>query len=192
MISPTTHHLRASDYIAKPWKNGGGVTRDVMIFPDHAGLADFDWRISMANVDRDGPFSLFPDIDRTLTLLSGNGMRLDIDGVSHRLTPQSPPCLFSGDANTMGYLLDGPITDLNVMSRRSRFTHQVTRIGMGERMNVAHQAIMIWVDGEGEVITPAGPKKLDRFDALVCTIAGEWRLGDDPTSLAYLISFAPA
>jgi environmental stress-induced protein Ves len=46
-----------------PWKNGGGETTEIAVFPDGAGLSDFDWRVSMARVDGDGPFSSFPGIE---------------------------------------------------------------------------------------------------------------------------------
>ena len=68
--------LAARDRLAKPWKNGGGVTRDVAIAPPDAGLDTFDWRISFADVASDGPFSPFPDIDRTLTVVDGEGLAL--------------------------------------------------------------------------------------------------------------------
>jgi environmental stress-induced protein Ves len=58
--------LRAADRTPRPWKNGGGQTTDVAVFPDGAGLDDFDWRVSIARVDGDGPFSIFPGVDRPL------------------------------------------------------------------------------------------------------------------------------
>ena len=58
--------LRAPDYRVMPWKNGGGTTTEVAVSPEGAGLDHFDWRISMARVEQDGPFSTFPGIDRTL------------------------------------------------------------------------------------------------------------------------------
>jgi len=58
--------LRSADHKRMPWKNGGGETVEIAISPQGAGLADFDWRVSMATVASDGPFSVFPGIDRTL------------------------------------------------------------------------------------------------------------------------------
>jgi hypothetical protein len=59
--------LRAADHRTMPWKNGGGETTEIAVSPPHAGLADFDWRISMAKVASDGSFSIFPEIDRTFS-----------------------------------------------------------------------------------------------------------------------------
>ena len=72
--------LRASDHRRMPWKNGGGMTVEIAVSPEGAGIEDFDWRVSMAFVEQDGPFSIFPGIDRTLAVLSGDGIVLHIAG----------------------------------------------------------------------------------------------------------------
>ena len=120
--------LRAADYRRMPWKNGGGETVEIAVFPEDAALADFGWRVSMATVASDGPFSVFPGIDRTLAVLSGDGMDLSIAGIGERLlTPESEALAFPADAPTTARLTGGPITDLNVMTRRGRFTHRMSR-----------------------------------------------------------------
>ncbi|WP_337183787.1 HutD family protein [Shinella sp.] len=120
--------LRNSDHRRMPWKNGGGETVEVIVHPEGAGLADFGWRVSMATVASDGPFSVFPGIDRTLAVLSGDGMELSIEGLGERLlTPQSTPLAFPADAPTTARLAGGPITDLNVMTRRGAFRHTLVR-----------------------------------------------------------------
>lgn len=73
--------LRARDYRRMPWKNGGGETVEIAVFPTNAGVDAFDWRISIATVATNGPFSIFPGIDRTLSILSGEGMTLSIGNV---------------------------------------------------------------------------------------------------------------
>ena len=67
--------VRRADLTPRPWKNGGGVTREIAAHPPEAGLDGFDWRLSMADVASDGPFSAFPGIDRTLTVIEGAGAR---------------------------------------------------------------------------------------------------------------------
>lgn len=121
--------LKASDHVRMPWKNGGGETAEIAVHPPGTGLAGFDWRVSMAVVAMDGPFSVFPGIDRTLALLDGEGMDLTVAGHgAHRLTPASPPLAFPGDAATTAHLVAGPITDLNVMTRRAACRQRVTRL----------------------------------------------------------------
>lgn len=121
--------LRADSYRSMPWKNGGGVTTEIIVSPAGAGLDDFDWRVSMAKVESGGPFSSFAGIDRTLSVLEGEGIVLSIAGQAPaRLDKASPPLPFPADVSTDATLIDGPIVDLNVMTRRGRCSHSVERI----------------------------------------------------------------
>ena len=108
-----------------PWKNGGGVTHQIAAHPAGSGLEDFDWRISMAEVASAGPFSPFSGVDRTLTLLEGAGIVLDLAGAELRLDPGAPPLAFPGEAPVIARPVAGPILDLNVMTRRGRCQHAV-------------------------------------------------------------------
>lgn len=120
--------LRAAGNRVMPWKNGGGTTTEIAVSPEGAGLEDFDWRISTARVETDGPFSLFPGVDRTLAILDAAGMVLAIEGREPvRLDAKAPPFFFPADLPTEASLTDGAITDLNVMTRRGRMTHSVER-----------------------------------------------------------------
>lgn len=121
--------IRASDCKVMPWKNGGGTTTEIAVSPEGASLDDFDWRISMAHVAQDGPFSSFPGIDRTLCVLTGNGIRLAFrDGQAAMLERASGPFFFAADRAVDGELIDGAVDDLNVMSRRGRWQHEVQRL----------------------------------------------------------------
>nr|WP_204340039.1 HutD family protein [Rhizobium leguminosarum] len=112
-----------------PWKNGKGETVEIAVFPADASINDFDWRISMATVAEDGPFSIFPGIDRTLAILDGNGMVLDVEGSSPvLLTAASDPLAFPADIPVAARLEHGAITDLNVMTRRDGLAHTLIRI----------------------------------------------------------------
>ncbi|WP_334164137.1 HutD/Ves family protein [Phenylobacterium sp.] len=123
--------LRAADRVPVPWKNGGGVTRDVAAFPEGAGFDGFLWRISMAEVRADGPFSVFPGVDRVLAVLDGR-LRLEVAGLAPvEIGPDSPPAIFPGDAPTHGAVLAGPVLDLNVMTRRGRARAHVRRLDGG-------------------------------------------------------------
>jgi uncharacterized protein len=110
--------LTPADYRRMPWKNGGGHTKEIATFPAGAGFAAFVWRVSIADVLQDGPFSPFPGVDRTLVLLAGEGMRLAGDGVPIELRTTFEPVGFSGDAALQCSLLDGPVRDFNLMVRR--------------------------------------------------------------------------
>lgn len=105
-----------------PWKNGGGTTYEVAAHreSDGAGLDDFDWRISLADVATDGPFSAFAGYDRIITVVRGPGMVLTVDGVEHRIDVPLQPFEFSGGSATDCRLLGGPLLDFNVMVRSGR------------------------------------------------------------------------
>lgn len=121
--------IRAAQRRVMPWKNGGGTTTEIVVFPEGASLRDFDWRISTAHVGQDGPFSSFPGVDRTLAVLSGGGIRLAFaDGETVTLDTDSQPFAFGADRAVTGLLAAGPIDDLNVMSRRVRWRHEVRRL----------------------------------------------------------------
>ncbi|WP_017957870.1 HutD/Ves family protein [Rhizobium leguminosarum] len=121
--------LRVGDHKRMSWKNGKGQTVEIAVFPPGASIDDFDWRISMATVAEDGPFSIFPGIDRTLAILDGNGMLLDVAGSTPvLLTTASDPLAFPADIPVAARLEDGAITDLNVMTRRDGLAHTLIRI----------------------------------------------------------------
>jgi len=112
-----------------PWKNGGGETREIAASPAGATLDNMDWRVSLATVATDGPFSLFKGIQRTLCVIHGAGIQLQAgDSMPADLYVTSEPYAFDGEAVTSARLIDGPIADLNVMTRRGRFRHNVRRL----------------------------------------------------------------
>ncbi len=112
--------LRAADRPAVPWKNGGGLTREIAAWPPGSNLDSFDWRVSMATVASGGPFSAFPAIDRTLMVLEGELALTIDDGAERTFSPTSGPAVFSGDAAVVAKTPSAPVTDLNVMTRRGR------------------------------------------------------------------------
>ncbi|WP_066732037.1 HutD family protein [Cupriavidus sp. D384] len=110
-----------------PWKNGGGTTREIAAWPPGAGMDTFDWRISVADIAADGPFSAFPGIDRQIVLIDGAGVHLQAhdDSFCHKLVRVGEPFAFSGDTAIHAALVDGPTRDFNVMTRRGRCRAEV-------------------------------------------------------------------
>jgi len=109
--------VRKSSLTPVPWKNGGGITHE--IFRVDAG-ADFRWRLSVAQIDRSGPFSEFANHRRTMVLLQGTGLRLDFaGGPSRTLTHVGDVVDFDGAIATDCELIDGACTDLNLMVSKS-------------------------------------------------------------------------
>lgn len=111
--------LPAQEYRRERWRNGHGWTREVLRMPESAD--DWDWRLSIAEIEHDGPFSSFPGIERILVLLHGNGVRLRFDdGELREVVPPHGRVRFAGERALTGELIDGPTHDLNLMWRRDR------------------------------------------------------------------------
>lgn len=121
--------LRSAAFRRMAWKNGGGTTTEIAIAPESATLDDFAWRVSMAHVGASGPFSIFADVDRTLAVLDGAGLVLRSEGRAPvRLDTGSMPYAFPADLAIDATLIDGAIDDLNVMTRRGRCRHVLSRL----------------------------------------------------------------
>jgi len=183
--------LRAAAYRVMPWKNGGGTTTEIAVSPDGAGLDDFDWRVSMARVETSGPFSSFAGIDRTLSVLEGDGVVLDIAGQTPaRLTAASAPLAFPGDVPTGATLIGGPITDLNVMTRRGCMAHKVERRPLSAEIRLVPQAditLVLAVDA-GVTLFTDDASSLGPFDTLVLDRGGpELRLQPMGQGLLFVI-----
>ena len=164
--------IKAAQQVAQPWKNGGGSTTQIASHPEGAALDAFDWRVSMARVEVDGPFSRFPQIDRTLAILDGAGVVLEVEGLAPiTVTAEGPPARFPGDRHTHARLIGGPVTDLNVMSRRGRFRHRLWRIVVDGVSTVAAEADTLVALSLGEVRLglDAEHRALNARDAAVIT-----------------------
>ncbi|MCY1061459.1 HutD family protein [Nannocystis sp. SCPEA4] len=106
------------------WKNDLGWTTELAARPD--GASEFDWRVSIAEVDTDCAFSHFPGIDRSILVLAGAGFDLHVDGEPPaQLRLGGPAHAFSGDRTTSCTLIGGPTRDFNVMTRRGRLRHSL-------------------------------------------------------------------
>jgi environmental stress-induced protein Ves len=185
--------IRSADYRRMPWKDGGGETMEIALAPPGAALDAFDWRISMARVAVDGPFSRFPGIDRTLMILDGNGIRLAIDGSAPvDLTAASDPLSFPGDVAASANLLVGSVTDLNVMTRRGRLTHSMQHHRIDAPTDLAldaDTALLLCAAGSVQVTTSDGTAHLAARESLLADDRprGPWRLVPEGPCLLVLI-----
>jgi environmental stress-induced protein Ves len=169
--------LDPATYRTMPWKNGGGTTTEVLVLPPGADLASFEARISMARVESDGAFSTFEGVDRTLLVMAGAGMILrGKDGATRTLGPASPPFAFAGDEALHATLIDGPVRDLNVMSRRSTLRHRVERLAVdGEPRLVCSGELSVVVVLEGEIVARDETREVAAAQGDVLSLAhGEW------------------
>jgi environmental stress-induced protein Ves len=124
--------IRFADLKPQPWRNGGGVTRELA---SHRGGASaggassgaasaddgaWDWRVSIADVTRAGEYSDFPGMERVLTVVEGELLLLAVDGTEHPLEKYRP-FRFPGGAASSSALPTGDVRNLNVIAREGAF-----------------------------------------------------------------------
>lgn len=185
--SPERFDLRC--IAAQPWKNGAGITRAIAVWPQAAGAGDFDWRLSLAEVERDAPFSAFPGVDRCIVLLRGAGMRLRSVGgeLDHRLDQPLVPFHFSGETPLSATLVDGPSSDFNVMTRRGAWTASVTVHRSAFEPARADVTLLLCSKGEW-LIEGSSPETLGPLQALLWRErAPRVRVSPQPASALLLV-----
>lgn len=171
-----------------PWKNGGGSTTEIAIGPPDAGFEDFEWRVSLATIEKDGAFSLFPGVDRTLALVEGHGMTLEIDDEPTLVTETEPVVAFDGASAVIAKLSRGASTDFNVMTRSERCYHTFgrrrlsgdsTASSTASSTFVARADVTVLFLAEGDSLELRNEKErigLVRFDAVVLEAGSTWKL----------------
>ena len=162
--------LHAHDYKRVRWKNDGGWTTEIAREPADP-LTDFVWRISIADIESDGPFSSFPGVARELMLLAGSGIELDIDDAEPlRLTERFQRMRFEGESRVECRLLAGPTRDFNVMTQRDVARAELMGRPLVGSMVLFPEADVVWlahlVSGSAEARTEAGTAKVGIGDTL--------------------------
>ena len=190
----TLHRFTVPDLPAMPWKNGGGVTREIVCLPPGAGMNDFDWRVSIAHIASDGPFSAFPGVDRIITLLSGGGVHLLSEGgeVNHRLDTPLAPFAFAGELPIHARLLAGDCHDFNVMTRRSVCTASLQVLRSACDWPATSQGLLMAVQGSWQLEGDHAQTLLPQHGLWWSEANPTWRLqpqGDDPALLALTLHF---
>jgi environmental stress-induced protein Ves len=165
--------LRESGYVAVPWKNGGGTTREILREP--AGPTSFDWRLSLASIETPGPFSIFDGYDRTLILVRGAGVELIFgNGERARLGAVGEMARFDGGWQTQCNLLDGPCADLNLIVSRER-ARSTSRLATLQEPAIAPTAgwaetLICCVSGTVRLINSSGQSaELNTVDVARCS-----------------------
>lgn len=164
-----------------PWKNGGGSTTEIAIEPPGSQFHDFDWRISLATITQDGPFSLFPGVDRTLALVEGPGLMLDIEDSSRFVLGDEDTIIeFPGESAIRATLGGGPTIDFNVMTRREVCHHKFGRRRLAGSSVFAprgDRTVLFLAEGEGLSVCSDDERiGLVRFDAIVFDTDTLWTL----------------
>ena len=161
-----TRVIPANTYRRERWKNGFGWTREIVCSP---GQGDWDWRLSIAEIEEDAPFSRFDGIDRELVLLAGNGLRLCFDdGAVHELLPPHDRLRFAGERSATGVLVDGPTQDFNLMWRRTAIDAQLWHRPLVGPMVVFAEPDSVWavhlIAGHARFADDSGLPELEAAD----------------------------
>lgn len=118
--------VRLDDLAPSAWRNGGGRTRELLAWPK---ASDWSLRLSVADIERDGPFSAFPGIDRWFAVIDGEGVALRFAS-GERLCRRGDAVLRFDGADAPGCrLIGGPTRDLNLMLARGRGAMQRASLG---------------------------------------------------------------
>jgi environmental stress-induced protein Ves len=178
-----------------PWKNGGGCTTEILASPPGATLDDFDFRISLATIAHSGPLSIFPGVDRTLSLVDGGNVVLDV-GNERRvaLSEREPVVAFPGEIAVSATVDGSPTTDFNVMTRRARCSHQVERRTVQDYSTLARRsALTVLFLAEGETLTVHSARErmsMVRYDAVVLDREEIWTL-EAPRAIVFIVDIIP-
>ena len=162
--------LHAHDYKRVRWKNDGGWTTEIAREPADSA-SGFLWRVSIADIESDGPFSSFPGVARELMLLAGSGIELDIDDTPPlRLSERFQRVRFDGESRVECRLLSGPTRDFNVMTQRDAARAEVMGRPLVGSMVLFPEAGVVWlahlVSGTAEARTDGDAAKIEIGDTL--------------------------
>ncbi|UXM91153.1 HutD family protein [Paenarthrobacter sp. JL.01a] len=178
--------IRFADVRPEPWRNGGGVTREIASHPQAASAQDgaWDWRVSIADVSTAGDFSVFPGMERVITIIDGELLLLTVDGSEHPLEKYRP-FRFPGEAASSATLPTGDIRDLNVIAREGAFKGYTSIVEISKKRPhpVFEGQLAVLLEGKatvaprapveeesdgGEAATGAAePVELSRYDTVV-------------------------
>jgi hypothetical protein len=178
----------AADRVAGRWRNGGGVTREVARADSGRPGLEFDWRISIADVEADGPFSTFPGCRRIITVIRGAGMELTVDGRPVMVAPYRPYA-FDGSARTECRLVDGPVMDVNVIAAGGR-PAEVEILRPAGSVDVPGTAVVLALAGQASVAATGDRVTLGPLDAAIARDETSLRLDGDPEAMVAVVRLA--
>jgi environmental stress-induced protein Ves len=167
--------IRKSSFTATPWKNGGGITHEVIRVP--AAGDSFRWRVSVAHIDASGPFSDFAGYNRKMVLLRGPGVALKFADYQQRELRRIGDLVeFDGGLSTHCELLGGSCVDLNLMVRKSIPAEvRVERVGKEFmlRGSAQHSTLIFGIEHPLMIETAAGEtSRLEPWDLAVLSHEG--------------------
>jgi len=157
--------LSFDDLIASKWKNGGGTTRELAVYPEGAPFDSLLWRVSIADIAESGPFSVFAGLDRVIVLLEGDGINMVFEnGTTHDLKRLFEPYRFPGEEPVVAHLAGGRSRDFNIMLRRGVVTGQIHVWRKAATLECSSGNLIFFsASGEWEITSPQGDRYRSGF-----------------------------
>lgn len=181
--------IRADECAPRPWRNGGGWTRELLVWPSAERC---DVRIAVADIDDDGPFSSYPGVERWIVVISGVGIALSFGDAERELLLGDEPMRFDGATAPDCRLLDGPTRDLNLMVERGQGVMRRVQQGKSWNEGSTFRGLFTtdtgtWTAGQQRLVVPA--MTLLWSDE---SVASDWKfdLHDDSAAHAWWLGFS--
>ena len=194
MTISTYRLLKADQRAVVPWKNGGGTTTELAQGLARASDQEWSWRISLADVEQSGPFSIFAGIDRITCVVEGDGMDLSHDDGSLIALEPNQPVAYDGGTTVVGVLRKTPIRNFNVMVDRRFLRATVTIVQGPNALSVQTERgktlFIHMLQGQCSV-TPANRSAdtLSTFESLIVEAFGEVAVRVEPMARAAIVHF---
>lgn len=137
-------NLSRENYLVTPWKNGQGITSQIAISPSSATLSElnFDWRISSAKIASSNEFSQFPGFQRILTVIKGQGLKLN----QYILKPFEF-YQFDGNKKIHCEMIGGEVEDLGVIYNSQKVKAEM-KLVTGRKLNITSGHHFLFSNGE--------------------------------------------
>jgi hypothetical protein len=186
-MSRSLHHVHLDQVAPQPWRNGGGLTRELLSWP---GGTDGQLRLSVADITQDGPFSSWKGWHRHFAVLEGPGVALSWFQRQRECRVGGAPVSFNGGDAPQARLLGGPTRDLNLMLAASqrggmRLADGPARPGPGWRGCYSHHGATLRLGDEARLVLAPGELVWAHDDPR------HWHL-EAPAPATYWLFCAPA
>ncbi len=167
--------LRSRDYAALAWKNGLGVSQVIASQPQAAGFDTALWQVGTTSIEASCPFSDLPGLDRQFMVLEGAGAELHCRGangdseIRRKIDEPLESFAFRGDWQTECRLLGGPVRVFNVVTRRGRYSAEVSVSTSRKSIaleKAADEVLLVFV-AEGTIQIEGCPVSLAANDAMI-------------------------
>jgi uncharacterized protein len=171
-MAVTLHSLgivRSGDREPTPWRNGQGATREIARRLLGIRGPHFVWRLSVSDIEKDADFGEFAGVQRSATLVHGDGVDLEVAGTSHSLAPFES-VTFDGGLEAHARLTHGPVSILNVFTVANRMgaAVRVADLSDGRPLSIAGATVLVLLNGSASVYAADGASaNLAPLDALV-------------------------